>query len=122
MHRRSTQGFSLIALVVGGLLLGVAGLAAIKIGTPYGDARILKGIVDNVLAESKPDGGATNYDIAKKIFDRSNVQTLNLDFEGIHVKTINAGEFTVHIDMVTKIPLWKQAKLIIELPVDAQTK
>jgi hypothetical protein len=122
MRRFTSRGFSVIALLIGGLLVGGAGIAAVKIGIPYADAKVLKGIIDNVLVESKTEGATTNYEVAKKIFDRSNVQTLNLDFEGIHVKTMNAGEFSVHVDMVTKIQLWKQAKLILEIPVDAQTK
>ena len=80
MRHRPTQGFSLFALIFSGLLLGGAGLAAFKIGIPYGDARTLKGIVDNVLRESKSEAATTNYEIAKKIFDRANVQTLNLEF------------------------------------------
>lgn len=122
MRHRPTQGFSLIALVSGGLLIGAAGLAVLKIGLPYADARVLRGIVENVLQESKNEPGSTNYDVAKKIFDRTNIQTMNLDFDSIRVKTVNPGEFMVHVDQVTKIPLWKRATLVMEHSVDSQTK
>lgn len=122
MRRRPTQGLSLIALVVGALLVGAAGLAAVKVGVPYGDARTIAHISQTVLAESKSEGTTTNYEVGKKIFDRANIQSIPLDFENIRVKTVNSGEFSVHIDMVTKIQIWKQGTLIIDLPVDAQTK
>ena len=117
------RGFGLIQLAVVGLLLGFGSLFAFKAGKPYADERVLRGIVEKALAQAKDQPGLTEGDVGKMIFDRANVQSITLDYEGIKIKPgSNPGEYAVHIDMVTRVPLWPKAFLVIENFVDESTK
>lgn len=122
ISNKKQRGLGLVQLLVGGLLLGFGSLAAFKIGKPYADVSVLKGIAQKVLIEIKGEPTAVEAEIAKKIFDRANVQSIYLEIDGIHVKNVNPGEFKVHIDHITKITLWKNAHFILELSVDEASK
>ena len=120
---RSTQrGFGVVHIIVIILLIGAAWLAAFKIGKPYGDAKVMQQIVERTLRIAKDEPTLTAGDIAKRIFDQANVQTIAVDYDAIQVKLIIAGEYSVKIDLLTKIPLWKGAFLGLELGAQGATK
>ena len=118
----SQRGFGLVHIIVGGILIGVAGLAAIKIGKPYADVKVLQKVVDRTLATAKNEPTLTANDLVKRIFDQANIQSVPVEAEQIQVKMVAAGEYAVKVNMVSKTPLWKGAYLMIELSADGQTK
>lgn len=119
---KAQRGFGLVHIVVIGLFLGLGSLAAFKIGKPYGDAQIIQKIAERTLLAAKDEPTMTANEIAKKIFDQANVQSISLDGENIQVKLIGISEYSVKVDMPTKIPLWQGAFLLIELKAQTQTK
>jgi hypothetical protein len=117
------KGFGLIQMAVLGLLLGFGALFAFKAGKPYADERVLRGIVEKALIQAKDQPELSSGDVGKMIFDRANVQSITLDYEAIDIKSAGeAGQFSVHIDMVTRIPLWPKAFLVLENVVDETSK
>lgn len=120
--RQTTKGFTLIQLVILLLLVGFGSLAAFKLGKPYAEVKIVQGIIDKTLASVKGEPGLSANEVARRIFDQVNVQSISLDFDAIQVKIINSGEYSVHVDMVTKMPLWKKANLVFDLAADGVTK
>ena len=117
------RGFTLFQLVVVILLLGGGALAAFKIGKPYAEAKLMQGIVTRTLQETaKESNPSTEYDIAKKLFDRATVQSIPLAFEKISVKRQNFEDFQVHIEITTTIQLWTKASLVIDLEANGTTE
>jgi hypothetical protein len=119
---KKQRGLGLFQLLVGGLLLGFGGLAAFQVGKPYADVSVLKGISQKVLTESKREPTISEAEIARKILERANIQSIYLEPDGIHVKSTNPGEFTVQIDHITKIKLWKNAYFTLELSVNESSQ
>lgn len=120
--RSPHRGFGVVHVIVIILFLGGAGLAAFKIGKPYADAKVMQQIVDRTLRVAKDEPTLTSADIAKRIFDQANVQTIAVDYDAIQVKLVAVGEYSVKIDLLTKIPLWKGAYLGLDLAAQGATK
>lgn len=119
-HSRQ-NGFTLTQLVIVLLILGFGALAGFKISKPYAEAKIIQEVVVKTLTAAKNEPTVTPKEIARRIFDQANVQSIVVDYDSIEVKLVNSSEYSVHVDLITKMPLWKKASLLIELTVDATT-
>lgn len=120
--KRSLRGFSLMWVVVGGLLIGIGGIYGFKVGKPYMDAASMRSMVQRTLEAAKQEPNLNANDIKQRIFTNSNVQQLGAEFDAINAVTSGQGQWDVTVDMTRKIPLWKNATLVLELGVNESTK
>lgn len=120
--KRSLRGFSLTWVLVGGAILGFGGIYGFKVGKPYMDAATMRGMVERTLEAAKQEPNLTAAEVRQRIFTNSNVQQLGADFESIDVNSAGQGRWEVTVDMTRKLPLWKNATLVLELKVAEQTK
>lgn len=121
MHRSISRfkGAGLLNIVIIGLGIGFALLAAFKVGMPYGDQYLLQGLTAKALDEAHKTPVPSD-EVAKRIFDRANVQSINLDYKLISVERSGSLNdiYTAHVDMPVVIKLWKNASLHLDLFVD----
>lgn len=120
--KRSLRGLSLMWVLVGGALLGFGGIYGFKVGKPYMDTASMRGIVERTLVAAKQEPNLSSNELRQRIFTNSNVQQLGADFDAIRVKSASPGHWNVTVDMTRKLPLWKNATLLLELKVEEQTK
>lgn len=118
----SQQGFGIIQLMLWALALGFCALGAFKIGKPYAEGSIARSVVIQALADAKHKPGISEGEIAKMIFDRANVDSIPIKFADIEVAATSEAAFDVHVDLHTKIPLWRGASLVLDNSVDESSK
>ena len=113
------KGFGLINIIVIGLLAGFCPLAAFKVGMPYGDQYLIQGIAVKALEEAHKNP-VPEEEVAKRIFDRANVQSINLDYKLIAIERSGneLENYKAHIPMPVVIKLWKNASLHLDLGAD----
>lgn len=113
------QGSGLLNIVIIGLGVGFAALAAFKIGMPYGDQYILQGLTTKALDEAHKNP-VPEDEVAKRIFDRANVQSISLEYKLITVERGGPDNdiYKAHIEMPVVIKMWKNASLHLDLGVD----
>lgn len=118
---RSIKGFSFTWLIIIAVVVGFGGIYGFKIGKPYMDAATLRGIVQRTLQTAKQDTDINVVEVRKRIFDNANVQQLGLEFDAIDAARRGPGQFEVNIEMTRKIPLWKDANLVLDLKIEEVT-
>lgn len=116
------QGFGIIQFMLWAMALGFCAVGAFKVGKPYAEGSIVRSVVVQALADAKNKPGISEAEIAKMIFDRANVDSIPIKFGDIEVAATSDAAFDVHVDLHSKIPLWRGASLVLDNSVDESTK
>lgn len=109
------NGFSLWLMIIGGAILGVGGIYGFKIGKPYMDTATAKAQAETVIKESMVNAPTTEIEFRQRLFNRLNVQGIDVKFENIKLQKSDGDIIGFDIDMSHEIPLWKDAYLVLEL-------
>lgn len=109
------NGFSLWLLIIGGVALGIGGIYGFKIGKPYMDTATAKAQAETVIKESMANPPTTETEFRQRLFNRLNIQGIDVKFENIKLQKSDGDIIGFDIDMSHEIPLWTDAYLVLEL-------
>lgn len=120
--RSKLRGFGLLSVVFGGFILAAAGFGAFFVGKPYMDASLVRGLTKKVLEEARLEPALTEGEVKQRLFMKMNIQNLKVSYDNITARTQGAGLWEITVDMPAKLPLWKDAFLLLELSVTEQSQ
>lgn len=113
---KKQKGLGIVTLLIGGVFLGLGGIYGFKISKPYFDHHHLKELVKLKLREGI-DQNIPESEIKRRIWDSSNVNSMNLPAETITVERNDDNKLVGEIKWKPEIPLWKGAVLVLDLNV-----
>ncbi len=121
MYKRKQKGVSLILILIFILIVGFGGIFGVKVMFPYMDVMTVEKQAVQVLEESKSTE-LTDAEVKRKLMNRMVTQNVKIEYDSIELVK-NGGQLTgIQIDMVSELPLWKNAYLILELEATAGEK
>lgn len=110
--------FNLLSIII---LLG-ATVFSFKLFTPYYDSSVIQKSIRNTLIEARQNPDLLKSDLQMQIFNRLNIQQQMIPYDKIIIKSgPQAGTWNVRVDYVKEIPVWKNAKLVIDLTINETT-
>ena len=113
---KNQKGLGLITFLIWGVIFGLGGIYGFKIAKPYFDHSHLKELVRVKLKEGI-EQNLTDQEIKRRIWDSSNVNSMNLPADTITIDKTDDNRLVGEIKWQPTVPLWKGATLVLDLNI-----